>query len=88
MITDLRSYTFYQITVAAVTIGPGPNSTIKLIETGEDSKEHMLAVCIYTQNRNFQDYVNCLFSTSGPLRRSIKNMYIHSKKPGNESFRY
>ena len=50
MITDLRSYTFYQITVAAVTIGPGPNSTIKLIETGEDSKEHVNTVSLLYVN--------------------------------------
>ena len=42
-ITGLSPYTFHQITVAAVTIAPGPNSTTMLIKTAEDSKHHASA---------------------------------------------
>ena len=37
-LSGLHPYTSYNITVAAVTVAPGPNSTEVLVQTEEDSK--------------------------------------------------
>lgn len=46
-IQELHPFSSYHISVAAVTIGPGPNSTVVLVQTEEDGMETYLFTSVF-----------------------------------------
>ena len=62
-VTALHPHTSYQITVAAVTIAVGPNSTAELTRTEEDGRFYNNCICIQT---NFSISVSLCSVPSAP----------------------